>query len=462
MRLLSFFLSPTSSSKFALLLISIILIITIMDSQFIRVFYGTNLGNPGDLQFSLFVVLVLIASIISMLLLRFAKRIDRQAQGSRPRLFRTAFISTFCAQIAIFLISFFVISEMFIFHAYSAIFLLLGVYLSHFLSIIILGMLSAIFLQWFMLVRSPRLLVYAAVFIVFLFLILIALPVLTEQSSLQPETVHPRPYIILIQDYFVAAGSSYGNIVALYDLETYALPILVIASWMLTVLLLKGYSSRIGKKKFWLMVSIPLAYQVFVIVASNPYLVNESFVEIIYSTQVQFLININGQISGLFFAVAFLVVGRKMKRKRMKDFFIISSIGVFSLFSSIQDLSIGYAAYPPFGLVTLVFLGLSSYMLLVGMVGSAAYVSRDSEVRHEVYRGLEKDSEVIKMGLAEMEREVQRRVTLALDNIKSANMLEEMKVNVDPDEEDVQLMIEEVLKEVHSKAPTDQQEQDRV
>jgi len=141
-----------------------------------------------------------------------------------------------------------------------------------------------------------------------------------------------------------------------------------------------------------------------------------------------------------------------MKLKGMKNFFIISAIGVVSLFSSIEALSIGYAAYPPFGLVTLVFLGISSYMLLVGMVGAAVYVSRDGEVRREVYRGLERDSEVIKMGRAEMEREIQRRVITAIDNIKSAKLSDEMKVRMDPDEQDVKLMIEEVLKEVHSRA----------
>lgn len=135
----------------------------------------------------------------------------------------------------------------------------------------------------------------------------------------------------------------------------------------------------------------------------------------------------------------------------MKNFFIVSAIGIISLFSSIQPGSPFYAAYPPFGLVTLVFLGLSSYMLLVGMVGSAAYISRNTDVRQEVYKGLEKDSAVLKMGFAEMQLEVQKRVIVAFENIKSADMSNEMKISIDPDEEDVQLMIEQVLKEVHSK-----------
>jgi hypothetical protein len=107
-----------------------------------------------------------------------------------------------------------------------------------------------------------------------------------------------------------------------------------------------------------------------------------------------------------------------------------------------------YAAYPPFGLVTLLFLGLSSYMLLVGMLGCAAYVSRDIELRREIYKGLEVDADVLKkIGMAEMQREIEKRVLPLANKIK---LSDEMRshMDTDPDEEDVKLMIEEVLNEI--------------
>lgn len=124
---------------------------------------------------------------------------------------------------------------------------------------------------------------------------------------------------------------------------------------------------------------------------------------------------------------------------------------MISLFSSIQPGSPFYAAYPPFGLATLLFLGLSSYLLLVGMIGSAAYVSRDSVVRREVYNGLQVDPHVLRMGMAEMQREIERRVLNVAEKIKSSELADEMKNASDPDEQDVRLMVEEILKEVHSK-----------
>jgi len=54
MKLLLSILSVVSGNKFALILISIVLVVTVIDSQFIRIFYGTDLGSPGDVQLLIF------------------------------------------------------------------------------------------------------------------------------------------------------------------------------------------------------------------------------------------------------------------------------------------------------------------------------------------------------------------------------------------------------------------------
>ena len=86
-------------------------------------------------------------------------------------------------------------------------------------------------------------------------------------------------------------------------------------------------------------------------------------------------------------------------------------------------------------------------MLLVGMLGCAAYVSRDIELRREIYKGLEVDSDVLKkMGLAETQREMERRILPLVNKLKFSD---QMRDHVDPSEEDVKLMIDEVLNELH-------------
>ena len=63
-----------SSSKPALVLMLLIAMVTIIDSQFVNTFYGTNLGSPGNLHLLLFASFVIVASIINTILLLFTKK----------------------------------------------------------------------------------------------------------------------------------------------------------------------------------------------------------------------------------------------------------------------------------------------------------------------------------------------------------------------------------------------------
>ncbi|HZE78492.1 MAG TPA: hypothetical protein VE089_08090 [Nitrososphaeraceae archaeon] len=444
----SIFSTVIGSSKSALVLISVIVALTIVDSLFVNAFYGTSgLGNPGNYHLLLFISFAVIAGIINIVLMLFTKKNDSHATTSRPLLFRVAYVGTSAVQYAILLIVAVMILEMFIFHVYNKILSLLVLYLSHFWPAIILGVMSFVFVHWFRFTRSFSILIYGAVFSVIVFLILTTLPLLTEQFKLQPELIYPRDYTSLITSVIIPSP----EIAFIYGLGIYVLPVMIISTWILTVSLLRQYTKRIGKKKFWLLTSIPLLYQLFTFIIRDANLVTDpAIVQILYSQQVQFIFGISYQIAGLFFGIAFLTIARRMRRKVMKNYLIISSVGIMALFGSVQPGLPFYAAYPPFGLATLLFLGLSSYMLLVGMIGIGANVSRDSELRREIYRDIEVNSDILKnMGTAELQREIERKVLPLTNKIKLAD---DMRDHLDPSEEDVKIMISEVLTEIHSKS----------
>ena len=376
-------LGKVCNSKWAFITISIVVILTVVDSEFIKLFYGTDLDSPGSFHLSLFLTFIIIASIINIACLRFVRINDIEARTSRPVVFRIAYSGTIIIQYGILAILVLIFAEMLIFQEYDKLFILLVVYLSHFWSAIMLAILSFTFVQWFKFTKSFAMLIYGVVFMIVLFLILTTIPLLTEQFTLQSSLIYPRSYTNLILDTIVPSN----NIAFIFGLGNYVLPVMIISSWVLTVSLLKVYAYRIGRTKFWLVVSIPLLFQLFLFIIRNPDLVTDpNMVQIIYSKQFQFILGISYQVSGLFFAIGFLIIGMKMKRKKLKTYLIISAIGIASLFSSMQPGMPFYAAYPPFGLVTLMFLGLSSYMLLVGILGSAAYISNDSELRREIFQ----------------------------------------------------------------------------
>lgn len=434
----------TTGSKQALVMISAILTISIVDSQFVNTFYGTNLDTPGNPHLVLFISFVVVASFINVVLMFFMKSNRLLNRTSRPKLLKIAFIITCIVQFSMLLLLFISIFEMLVFQKYHRIWSILVIDLSHLWSVILLGVLAFTFVQWLRIVKSYSILIYAIVFGVILFLTLITVPLLTEQFNYQSQLIYPRDYATLI--VLVTVPSK--DIAFLYGLGNYVLPILLVASWFLTISILKPYTTRISKNMFWLLVSVPLFYQLFAYVIRDANIATiPSMIDIIYTRQFQFFLGISYQISGLLFAIAYLTVARRMKRTILKNYLIVSSIGIAALFSSLQPGMPFYAAYPPFGLVTLTFLGLSSFLLLIGMLGCASYVSRDSELRKEIFKQQDSISSMLRnMGYAEMERELENRIIPLSSRLK---LTEDMRVHMDPSPEDLKLTIEEVLTELH-------------
>ena len=82
------------------------------------------------------------------------------------------------------------------------------------------------------------------------------------------------------------------------------------------------------------------------------------------------------------------------------------------------------------------------------MVGIGANVSRDLELRREIYRNIEAYPDIFEnLGIAEMQREIERKVIPLSNKTELAGY---MKDYVDPSQEDVKIMISEALNEIQS------------
>jgi hypothetical protein len=175
--------SILSEGKQALILISIIFIISIVDSQFVNTFYGTDLDTPGTPHLVLFISLVIIVSVINIVLLFFVKSNHLLDRTSRPILLKIAYAITSIIQYTTLLLLFITIFEMLGFHNYHRLWSILVIDLSHFWLVILLAVLSFTFIQWLRIVKSYSILIYVVVFGVILFLTLITIPLLTEQFN---------------------------------------------------------------------------------------------------------------------------------------------------------------------------------------------------------------------------------------------------------------------------------------
>ena len=122
------------------------------------------------------------------------------------------------------------------------------------------------------------------------------------------------------------------------------------------------------------------------------------------------------------------------------------------LFASNQPTSLILAPYPPFGLVTICFMGLASYLLYLGIYSSALSVSEDSRLRQTIRREAMKESQQFldAIGTAEMEQEVERRVIRFSKRTKDL-MEQETGISTSVDESDIKRYLEEVLIELKGK-----------
>lgn len=152
-------------------------------------------------------------------------------------------------------------------------------------------------------------------------------------------------------------------------------------------------------------------------------------------------------IGGTLFGMAFWIVGRSVNDKNISDYMKISALGIILLSISNQNAGLYLLPYPPFGLPTITFVGISSYMLFVGLYYSAISISLNAELRKSIEKFVEQEfSFVSKLGMSQMEYDIQTRVKTITR--KSARTLEENSgVQVSLESEEIDSYISLVIKE---------------
>jgi hypothetical protein len=128
---------------------------------------------------------------------------------------------------------------------------------------------------------------------------------------------------------------------------------------------------------------------------------------------------------------------------------IIAAYGLALLFISNQAISTVIApSFPPFGLVTVSFMGLASYLMLVGIYYSAMSVSQDMKLRTTIRRFAVDELRLLRnIGSAELSVKLENQIKDVIRK-NQATMLEETGVQSSLSEEDAKLYLSEILREL--------------
>ncbi|MFZ0265223.1 MAG: hypothetical protein WAL42_09070 [Nitrososphaeraceae archaeon] len=169
--------------------------------------------------------------------------------------------------------------------------------------------------------------------------------------------------------------------------------------------------------------------------------------------QYTLLFSVSKPLGGVLFGVAFWMISRQLKDNKVKTYLVISAYGMTLLFASNQPTPLVLVPYPPFGLVTICFVGLASYLLYLGIQSSALSVSEDSRLRQSIRKEAFRESQQFldAIGTAEMEQEILRSVLSFSRNAKH-QMENETGISTSLDEDDVKRYLDEVLIELRGKS----------
>ena len=123
-------------------------------------------------------------------------------------------------------------------------------------------------------------------------------------------------------------------------------------------------------------------------------------------------------VGGILFGVAFWMIGRSVSDNKISDYMKLSAIGIMLLSISNQDAGIYLLPYPPFGLPTITFVGISSYLLFVGIYYSSVSISINTELRRTIESSVEEQFKFVSRKISDGESRVKgvtRRLAKVLD-----------------------------------------------
>lgn len=224
-----------------------------------------------------------------------------------------------------------------------------------------------------------------------------------------------------------------------------------ITAWFAAATILSHYIRKIGKGKYWIIMIVPLVFFLAQFTSSvanflSPILKLDSFTIARWTT---IIVTASKPIAGFMLAFQFWAIARVTSKSNIRFYFIISGFGFLLLFTCNQAILMSITPYPPFGLATVTIMGISAYLVVLGVYTSSISVSSDLELRNTMRRFARTEGKLIhSIASMENEKELENKVK---ELIRSKLLQTEEKTGIEStfDENDVAEYMQEVVKEIN-------------
>jgi hypothetical protein len=316
--------------------------------------------------------------------------------------------------------------------------------LSYSLASGMLGFLALRFFSWFRSNKHRVVLFYAFASATLTINAIFTLLFVTLSLEGRPQEV--RPYTILSVEFsedpliFFLSNASIASFILSF-----------ILMWGATVSMMAHYAKRMGRTKYWIVVSIPLIYysSQFLLPLINVYPTLLELGTISTTLLFTLIFTFSKPVGGILFGLAFWSISKKVRQSEdVRNYMMIAAYGSILIFTSNQANLLLNTPYPPFGVITISIMGLSSYLVLVGIYSSAISLSQDSKLRQSIRQFTLGEPKLLdSIGTAQMEQEIQKKV-IEFTKRNQERMAEETGIQPSLTDEDVKAYLEQVIKEV--------------
>jgi hypothetical protein len=248
---------------------------------------------------------------------------------------------------------------------------------------------------------------------------------------------------------FQANPETLSTLFAIISVANWLVLPLAYIIWAATAIMLNHYSKIFGRKKYWIILSIPL---ISLIAGTISWLFFLPTMNSIFDQQVIFytMMAFGGILAeGFLLSFTFIIISRSMQIKthsKLKDYLRLSAIGLAILFASFfANPSAG--SYLPFGVLSASFFAFGAYLFLVGIYSSASSIAFDSKLRQTVRKSLLDQSKLLdNIALADINRALEKHTGDMLKKHKET--MNEAGIESSISESDMKNYVNEVMGEI--------------
>lgn len=442
--LLQFYKFKDFGNKNTSILIYILIALLSLDTVIHQLSAGLGIPVSSPMGIALFLVIGSITIVCQLFILQFVSRTSL-AIRRKVKHIRLMHYAVTLSQYSIILLFVYVMIEIILTENYSTISSLLITMLSYNLSIILMGIFTVIFLSWYAFNRTSVLVLlyglsFATVVIASVALMVVWIHVFFEQMP---------PKTGLKSDVFYLSAEEGSNWKILSKIYQYNDIASFFLKWGGTALILYHYSHKIGKVKYWFLLSLPVAYfSTLMIYHFHIYEPHDELESLIFFG----VGSLNSTFGGILFYLAFRLTSKDFSNQVFKDYLLMAGFG-FMLFFSATQANVITTVYPPFGFATISSYGLGSYLILLGLYLSALSVSQDEQLRNMIKSSTLSESKFlhsIGTSAGERKREI---VSTVLDKAKrqQETIVKDIGIGTSLTEDDIKNYVEEVEEQEENK-----------